>query len=207
MIRPPGLLWAAFTEASDGDVRDGLGARAQLAATHGVPDRWATLRQVHGDDVIRVASPGPAGSADAMWTTEPDLAIAVFTADCFGVVLKADRAVGVAHAGWRGASKGVVSRLRAVMTEEGHVPNQAAIGPGIGPCCFEVGGEVVEKFEGFETDTSWGTTSVDLRAALESHLDGLETWFSGACTQHEDGYFSHRATGTSDRMAALGWLP
>lgn len=207
MIRPPGLFWAAFTEASDGDVRDDLRARAQLGVSHDVPRRWATLRQVHGDDVIRVASPGPAGSADAMWTTEPDLAIAVFTADCFGVVLKADQAVGVAHAGWRGASKGVVSRLRSVMGEEGHVPNEAAIGPGIGPCCFEVGHEVAKQFDGFETTTSWGTTSVDLRAVLEEQLDGLETWFSAACTRHEDGYFSHRASGTADRMAALGWLP
>lgn len=207
MIRPPGLLWAAFTEAADGDVRHDLQSRAQLGSTHGVPERWATLRQVHGDDVTRVTSPGPAGSADAMWTTELDLAIAVFTADCFGVVLKADHAVGVAHAGWRGVSKGVVSRLRSVMTEEGHVPKGAAIGPGIGPCCFEVGAEVAEKFEGFEASTSWGTTSVDLRAVLEAELDGLETWFSGGCTRHEEGYFSHRASGTADRMATLGWLP
>lgn len=204
MIRPPGLLWAAFTEASDGDVRDDLRARSHL---HGVPQRWATLRQVHGDDVIRVASPGAAGSADAMWTTEPHLSIAVFTADCFGVVLKADQAVGVAHAGWRGASRGVVSRLRSIMEEEGHVPHEAAVGPGIGPCCFEVGGEVAEEFEGFETSTSWGTTSVDLRAVLEAQLEGLETWFSRACTRHENGYFSHRESGTSARMASLGWLP
>ena len=206
MIRPPGLDWAAFTEASDGDVRDDLRARSHLASSHGLPQRWATLRQVHGDVVIRVATPGFAGSADAMWTTEPGLAIAVFTADCFGVVLKADRAVGVAHAGWRGASKGVVSGLRSRMEDEGHVPHGAAIGPGIGACCFEVGGEVAARFAGFETTTSWGTTSVDLRAALASQLDGLDTWFSGACTRHEDGYFSHRENGTASRMATLGWL-
>lgn len=207
MIEPPGLLWAAFSDQSDGDLRHDLEARRRLGSTYGVPDRWATVHQVHGNRVVRVAEPGEAGSADALWTTEEQLALAVFTADCFGVVLKADDAVGVAHAGWRGASTGVVAQLRRAMVEEGHAPLAAAVGPGIGPCCFEVGREVANRFPGFETTTSWDTTSVDLQAAVSVQLEGLQTWTSEACTRHEDGYFSHRENGTVKRMATLGWLP
>lgn len=207
MIEPPGLLWAAFSERSDGDLRRDLEARRRLATTFGVPDRWATVHQVHGSRVVRVAEPGEAGSADALWTTEEQLALAVFTADCFGVVLKAEDAVGVAHAGWRGASSGVVDQLRNAMVGDGHPPLAAAVGPGIGPCCFEVGREVADRFRGFETTTSWDTTSVDLQAAVSAQLRGLRTWTSKACTRHEDGYFSHRANGTVKRMATLGWLP
>ncbi len=206
MIRPPAQFGAAFTDGSDGDVRSDPQARLQLTIDHAIPERWATLRQVHGDHVVRVSEPGHAGAADALWTTEHDLAVAVFTADCFGVVLKSEYAVGVAHAGWRGASSGVVARLRSAMAEEGHDPEVAAVGPGIGPCCFEVGQEVVDRFRGLEKTTSWNTPSVDLRAAVAAQLEGVETWVSDVCTQHQDGFFSHRQDGTSERMAALGWL-
>lgn len=206
MIEPPGLFWAAFSDGSDGDMRHDREARRRLASAYGLPDRWATVRQVHGNTVVRVTEPGAAGPADAMWTTEGQLALAVFTADCFGVVLRAEKAVGVAHAGWRGASTGVVARLRSAMAEEGHVPSAAAVGPGIGPCCFEVGQQVAEQLPGFEATTSWDTTSVDLRAAVSMQLHGLETWVSPVCTRHQHGYFSHRENRTAMRMATLGWL-
>lgn len=207
MIEPSGLPWAAFSDGSDGDTRNDLRARRRLTTTFGVPDDWATLDQVHGNESLRVAEPGLAGLADAMWTTERQLALAVFTADCLGVVMRAEGAVGVAHAGWRGASTGVVARLRSAMTEEGHSPFAAAVGPGIGACCFEVGQDVADRFPGHETTTSWGTTSVDLRAAVLEELDGLDTWVSDVCTSHRDGYFSHRENATEMRMVTLGWLP
>lgn len=207
MIRPPGQIGAAFTDGSDGDLRGDEAARLRLVEGHGLPKRWATARQVHGADVVRVGEPGLAGSADALWTTEPDLAVAIFTADCFGVVIRAEKAVGVAHAGWRGASAGVVDHLRSTMTRSGHLPLAAAVGPGIGPCCFEVGREVVDRFPGHQSTTTWHTTSIDLRAAVVAQLGGLETWVSETCTRHEGGYFSHRESGTSERMATLGWLP
>ncbi len=207
MIEPPGQFGAAFTDGSDGDLRNDEAARRRLISSHDIPQRWATALQVHGDGVVRVSEPGVAGSADALWTTEPDLAVAIFTADCFGVVIRADDAVGVAHAGWRGAHAGVVARLRSTMDREGYVPLAAAVGPGIGPCCFEVGQDVADYFPGLESTTTWDTLSIDLRAAVTAQLGGLETWVSEICTRHEDGYFSHRQNGTPKRMATLGWFP
>ena len=206
MIRPPQLAGAAFSEASDGDIRNDFDARASLSEALGVSDSWATVHQVHGSDVVRAADSGDAGNADAVWTTEPGIPVAIFTADCFGVVMSAPGAVGVAHAGWRGVLAGVVSELRSVMVRSGHSPTRAAIGPGIGPCCFEVGAEVSRQFPGDGAMTTWDTSSVDLSGSILRQLDGLETWVSKGCTHHDDGWFSHRRNGRPDRLAAIGWV-
>lgn len=208
MIRPPGWDGVAFTDRSDGDLRGDPHARREASRSLGVSDEWAVLRQVHGSRVVRVDRPGDAGEADALWTSSRDLPVAVFTADCFGVVLLAADAVGVAHAGWRGAVSGVVDSLREEMTSAGAPPVQAAVGPGIGPCCFEVGDDVAQKFDSRQVgETTWGTTSVDLPGVLGDGLAGLEVWASGGCTLHEEGWFSYREDGTTRRMAAVGWLP
>ncbi len=208
MIRPPGWDGVAFTDRSDGDLRGDPKAREELSRSLGVSSEWAVVRQVHGSRVVRVDRPGDAGEADALWTSASGLPVTVFTADCFGVVLLAADAVGVAHAGWRGAVSGVVDSLREEMTSVGATPIRAAVGPGIGPCCFEVGDEVAENFDSRHVgETSWGTKSVDLPGALGDGLVGLEVWASGGCTLHEEGWFSHREDGTTRRMAAVGWLP
>ena len=120
----------------------------------------------------------------------------MFTADCFGLSSGQSRRR-VAHAGWRGASAGVVVALREEMTRQGHEPIAAAIGPGIGPCCFEVGPDVAERFPQDLTETRWGATSVDLAGSLRRQLEGLEVWLSGACTMHETGFYSHRRSRTA----------
>ena len=205
MIRPP-LGGMAFTEAADGDVRASRAVRRRVSLELGISEQWALVRQVHGAAVIQVNSPGMAGTADALWTAATDVPIAMMTADCFGVILTAAEAVGVAHAGWRGVSAGVVARLRESMTEGGHPPSSAAIGPGIGACCFEVGSDVAQSFSADTRSTTWGTTSVDLQAALQHQLRDIDTWAASACTRHEPGWFSHRKDGTEKRLAALGWI-
>jgi YfiH family protein len=207
MIRAPGQHGVVFTDSSDGDVLGDPGARDMLLRSFDVPEEWATSKQVHGDTVVRVSEAGDAGPADALWTTQKNLAIAVFTADCFGVVLKSPGAVGVAHAGWRGARSEIVSRLRQEMRRAGYGAVRAAVGPGIGACCFEVGAEVLEQFPDSQSTTSWGAPSVDLRLAIRDQLEGIETWFSERCTLHESGFFSHRENATGERMAAIGWVP
>ena len=206
MNRPPGVDGAAFTDATDGDQRNDLTARSAVSSWLGISRDWATLRQVHGASLIRAEAPGELDDADAMWSDVPGLPIAVFTADCFGVVLRSESAVGVAHAGWRGAARGVVVALREEMTREGHEPRSAAIGPGIGPCCFEVGPEVAGRFPQDETETRWGATSVDLASALRRQLDGLAVWVSGACTMHEISFYSHRRSRTALRNATIAWV-
>jgi YfiH family protein len=207
MIRPPGWDGVAFTDRSEGDVRSDGAAREVVSESLGISHDWAVARQVHASSVERVSSPGDAGERDALWTTEPGLPVAVFTADCLGVVLVSPNAVGVAHAGWRGAASGVVRALRQEMKHAGHAPERAAVGPGIGPCCFEVGAEVAERFdERHVRRTTWSTTSVDLSSVVRDQLEGLHLWVSGACTLHQDGWYSHREDGTTERMAAIGWV-
>ncbi len=193
----------AFSEAADGDLRDDRGARRRLGASLGISGDWAEVSQVHGADVVEVSAPGAHGPADGLFTTAVDLPLAVFTADCAGVVIEADDAVGIAHAGWRGTAGGVVASLRRRFDEGGHVVRRAVIGPHIRACCFEVGAEVAERFPGHRTTTTWGTTSVDLAGALREQLDGIDVVDFGACTHHEDGWFSHRRDGDPRRLVAL----
>jgi copper oxidase (laccase) domain-containing protein len=96
--------------------------------------------------------------------------------------------------------------LAEEMGDAGYLPHRAAIGPGIGACCFEVGPEVASLFPDHVASTTWETTSVDLTGVVAGQLEGVEVWSAGGCTCHEDGWFSHRADGTSARMATIGWL-
>lgn len=204
MIRPPGGFRAAFSERSDGDLRDDA-TRSAFASQLGRPDRWATVTQVHGNRVLRAEEPGDHGEGDALWTDRPGILLAVLTADCLGVVVEAEEAVGVAHAGWRGAASGVVSNLAETMMRSGHPPVRIAIGPGIGPCCFEVGPEVAERFPDRVSETSWGTVSVDLRSHVAGQIDA-PAWIAENCTMHDPGFFSHRADGAKQRLATVGWV-
>jgi YfiH family protein len=206
MNLPPGVVGAAFTGAEDGDQRNDLTARSAVSSWLGISRDWATVRQVHGISVVRADTAGDRGEADALWSEVPRLPMAVFTADCFGVILRAKSAAGVAHAGWRGAAGGVVRALRSEMAAHGHEPVSAAIGPGIGPCCFEVGPDVARRFPDHVSETRWGATSVDLAAAIGRELDGLEVWALGACTMHDESLYSHRRTRTAQRTATIAWV-
>lgn len=207
MILVPGMPGVAFGTAAEGDLRQDEDRRTVIATDLGIPQAWAWLRQVHGRTVHRATGPGLLGDGDAAFTTVPGLAVAVATADCYPVALTAPGAVGIAHAGWRGAAAGVVTALRQAMAAAGHVPEAAAIGPGIGRCCFEVGPEVAERFPGRTATTSWGTASVDLPAALSAELDGLEVWVADLCTMSDEGFESFRRDGTTARQVAVAWLP
>jgi hypothetical protein len=207
MIRPDGFRGAAFGDASDGDARSDPSARRRMSDRLGIPADWAWLRQVHGADVVRVLEAGAQGPGDAAYTSVPGLPIAVSTADCYPLIVESSGAVGIAHAGWRGAATGVVEALLRGMAAAGHVPARAAIGPGIGACCFEVGPDVGERFRGHEATTDWGTTSVDLSAVVRAALGDLEVWASGICTMSNEAYHSHRRDATPQRQVAVAWLP
>ena len=111
MIRPADMPGVAFGDATDGDPRRDEAVQNRMSTSLGISGGWAWMRQVHGASVVEANAPGEMGEADAAFTTVRGLAIAVATADCFPVVLQADRGVGVAHAGWRGVAAGVVQAL------------------------------------------------------------------------------------------------
>jgi hypothetical protein len=188
----------------DGDLTDPEARRA-AAREVGIADEWAWMRQVHGGTVLRVSGPGLAGEADALLTDQHDLPLAVRTADCVPIVIHGDSAVAVVHAGWRGLAAGIVANAVAAFRREGDIPLRAAIGPSIGPCCYEVGTEVVAALGGPATVTSWGTPSADLWSHVEQQLVEVDVWRADLCTYCEEPFHSFRATGTELRQTTVGW--
>jgi YfiH family protein len=109
----------------------------------------ATVGQVHGAGVRVVRAGGPAGEGDVLATTRADLALAIATADCLGVVLWDDfcTALAVAHAGWRGVLAGALEAALGWLARERPGRGlRAALGPALRVCCFEVGPEVAARF-------------------------------------------------------------
>jgi polyphenol oxidase len=127
---------------------------ARMAAAVGAGD-MVLLTQVHGAEVVVVrkgaALPSGRPEADALVSNAPLTAIVVRAADCVPLLI-ADRvtgAVAAVHAGWRGtAARAAVAAMDALAREFGTRPRDlvAAIGPSIGPCCYEVGSELVDAF-------------------------------------------------------------
>ena len=111
----------------------------------------ASLKQVHSGVSLAAHEPGCVGEGDALVTRTAGIAVSIRTADCFPILL-ADphtHAVAAIHAGWRGTAAGIVqSALARMRNDFGSDPRDtfAAIGPGIGRCCYEVGEEVARQF-------------------------------------------------------------
>ena len=111
---------------------------------------WA--EQVHGGTVLKVETAGPAGQADALWTDRPELGVVGRSADCplvlvAGVTFSGNKLAGIAHASWRSTVRNITGSLVSAMTQAGAVPLslQAVICPSAGPCCYQVGEEVLEE--------------------------------------------------------------
>lgn len=159
------------------------------------------MRQVHGDRVVIVpAVDGGLPEADGQVTTTRGIGLTALVADCLPVALAGDGAVAIVHAGWRGLAAGVLGA--AVGALDGAV--HAAIGPGAGPCCYEVGEEVHARF-----GTSGRT--IDLKAIARAQLAeaGAEAVHDvGLCTMcAPELFFSHRRDrGVTGRQAGIAWL-
>ena len=167
---------------------------------------WVTVRQVHGDRVVQARPRGPRVDADGLWTDQTETTLAVLSADCVLLLAIGADKIGVAHAGWRGLAAGVIENIvRAVQADE------VFAGPAIGPCCFEVGQEVIDEFRhvaGAVPDDK----HVDLWAAAEAaaRRGGANTFHAARlCTScHEDLFFSHRRDkGRTGRQALIARLP
>ena len=93
------------------------------------------------------------------------------------------------------------------LNDNHHEPRRAAIGPAIGPCCYEVGPEVAAELPGHSSLTTWGTPSVDIPGYVHEQLAGLEVWRSDECTYTSERLHSWRRDGTKQRQVAVAWLP
>jgi YfiH family protein len=183
-------------------------ACAMLGADSG---RLAHNHQVHSNKVVR-AAPGQQGSnADGLWTDEPGIPLLAMSADCLPIVLvrtHGTRAVAVLHAGWKGLLSGIVAEgVKAI----GGGTLAAAIGPSIGPCCYEVGEEVAAPYrEHFGDDVMhgrnldlWTSAERALRAARVTSIHRFDR-----CTSCEpETFFSHRRdNGETGRQGVIAYV-
>jgi len=154
--RRGGVSGEPFEELNVGlDTNDYMPAveenRRRVAELIGVPqDHWLVPKQVHGSDVALVTEPPDAEAegleADGIATTLEDYAALVVTADCLPVALFAPEGVAMIHAGWRGLGADVLKKGVETLREAGATDIQAAIGPSIGVCCYEVNTWVHRSF-------------------------------------------------------------
>jgi purine-nucleoside/S-methyl-5'-thioadenosine phosphorylase / adenosine deaminase len=192
--------------------------RRRLCAEVGVDPEAATMAwQYHSAEVRKadgrgIVTPGlEFERCDGLWTDEPGRGLMLLAADCLPVALartSGTPAVAVLHVGWRGLLAGIVEEGAAAL---GGGTLAAAVGPGIGPCCYEVGDEVASPFsERFGSGVVVGRR-LDLHEAAERALRdaGCATVERvGLCTSCEEGlFFSHRRdsgrTGRQGIVAAL----
>lgn len=218
--------------------------RLRLAAALGLaPERIVFGRQVHAAELAvhdragadppfsgsfatkcvagepRNPEVGEIAEVDGHVVAEPGLAPFVFTADCLPVALRGPGGVAMLHCGWRGLAAGILAR-----GAEAVGATDAAIGPGIGPCCYEVGDEVLEAFAplGDAVATAGGPRSragVDISAHRRLDLAVVARrllWRAGVerieaadlCTSCEpELFFSHRRdAGRTGRQGGLVWI-
>jgi YfiH family protein len=148
LVRSPDHIWRAVLLARCDWLEHGFGTRHTVWDAAG---RLASVRQIHSNRCLYAAAPGRLGEADALVTDRPGLLLGVRTADCLPLLV-ADpehRAVAAIHAGWRGILGGILAEvLRQMAARFGSRPEAllVAVGPAIGPCCYEVGPEVAAQF-------------------------------------------------------------
>ncbi len=201
---------------------EGTASAAETLAAKASFDGISYARQVHSGDVLVVNEPGLAGEADGLVTGRKGLAMMGASADC-PLILAADRsgrAVGMAHASWRGTVKSIATRLVESLAVNFSISPEeivACICPSAGPCCYEVGTDVLTASladiglhtQDFFTEKD-GKLFFDLWAAnvdqlIRAGLSPENVCLAGVCTIcRNDLYPSHRAeAGAAGRFYAV----
>jgi polyphenol oxidase len=207
-----------LTDDDSGDVHENR--RRLAAALDRDPERVIFARQVHGAELVRHGGPSPCAfvpdggekaqrggepqEADGHVVSDPDVAALVFVADCLPVALHGSGGAAMLHCGWRGLAAGIVAK-----GAEAVGATDAAVGPGIGPCCYEVGPEVRDAFArlgGLPRHRHLDLHEVARRLLREAGVERIEV--AGLCTSCErELFFSHRRdAGRTGRQAGLVWI-
>jgi YfiH family protein len=221
VTRAGGVSPAPFDSLNLGVLTDDAAAavlanRQRLAAALGFePEQIPIGLQVHEAELAvhtgpqapsPFARPGsPIPEVDGHVVSAPGLAPLVFTADCLPVALSGPGGVAMLHCGWRGLAAGIVAA-----GAEAIGATAAAIGPGIGPCCYEVGGEVLDAFTGLGPGVADGRMldlpEVARRLLSAAGVERVES--TGLCSSCErELFFSHRRdAGRTGRQGSLAWI-
>jgi YfiH family protein len=209
------LNLGALTEDEPDNVAEN---RRRACGSIGADADTATMAwQHHGAEVTRaeprgIVTPGTVFErCDGLWTEESGQAMMLLTADCLPLAIaRADGGrprLAILHVGWRGLLAGIVEVGAKAL---GGGPLAGAVGPGIGPCCYEVGPEVAEPFEAAYGDVVHGDR-LDLWTAAERALRAAgckEVERTDLCTYcHPDRFFSHRRDkGRTGRQGVVAYI-
>ena len=187
--------------------------RRRLCAEVGAePDALAMNYQHHSADVLRARAGSRDERGDGIWTDERGLPLLALAADCLPIVVArangSQPALALLHAGWRGLLEGIVP---AGVSALGGGAVSAAVGPAIGPCCYEVGEDVADRFRrafgfGLYRDGRldlWSAAERALRAAGCIRVDRVD--LCTACSPER--FFSHRRDeGLTGRQGVIGHI-
>jgi polyphenol oxidase len=197
-----------LTKDGPGNVEENR--RRLCVAVGAEPERLAMNRQVHAATVNRAVAGERGREGDGLWTDEPGLPMLKLTADCLPLALvrrNGSPALALLHAGRLGLLEGVVEAGVAALGGEDIA---AAVGPGIGPCCYEVGDEIGQTYRArFGTDALrghnldlWTVAERLLREAGVTSVERLDV-----CTACSADFFSHRRdAGTTGRQGVIGYV-
>lgn len=194
---------AVFSTRSSGSAKD---SHVPLATALGIPaDRIVSGRQVHGTELAFHDGPATGNpEVDGHVLTEPGLIALVYAADCLPVALAGPGGVAMLHCGRRGLAAGIVGRGAAAVDA-----THAAIGPGVGPCCYEVGDDVLAAFAGLGGGVASGRMldlpEVARRLLREAGVEEIESADLCTCCE-EELFFSHRRDAGPGRQAGLVWI-
>ncbi|MEO8744847.1 MAG: peptidoglycan editing factor PgeF [Candidatus Dormiibacterota bacterium] len=190
-----------------------LASRRAFARLLGIDMELTTAGAVHGTTVARVDEPGDVVQrTDGLVTDRKGVALFATFADCYPIVLwdPVHRALGLAHAGWRGTQAGIAGAVVETMAREyGSEPKdmRVGIGPGICGKCYEVGEDVASQFDArFVTSGPDDRFLLDLAAANRAQLEEAgvsEVHVLGLCTKESSVLPSHRGDPDGTRFGAI----
>lgn len=218
-----GAAMALMSGVEDGDCGwDGCatGTRAAFLARSAVAaDKLVVLRQCHGDRIWPVgpeeAGQGARnresalGDGDGLITNTPGIPLGINIADCVPLLLCGGGAVAAVHAGRVGTELGIARRAVSALQSTYEVePSSlfALIGPSAGPCCYQVGPDILEKAQSLGLSVVgdhldlWASNR---RQLIEAGVPASQIQVTGHCTLCNPGFFSYRARGTAERNMAV----
>ena len=171
------------------------------------------MNQVHGNivEVIDEYTQIPP-TADALVTTNPNIALAVMVADCIPLLLTNQGSIAAVHVGRKGLLNGITQSALSVMSDIAPSTITAIIGPSICATCYEVSDDVYEEVTSAlprsMSRTPGGGLALNLVAALSYQLEsnGVRVLDRTGCTVEDRSLFSYRRDGVTGRQVGLIWL-
>jgi YfiH family protein len=192
-----------FTSKNFGSLADSSSSKAlpQLSELIGKPIQL--MHQVHGDHVVVLHNISEIPTADALVTSNKEIALAVRVADCLPLLLYSENVVAAVHVGRKGLINKVAERAIDHMLNLGARQIQGVVGPHICGNCYEVGPDLYAQVTGAYPSTAGKGNCLNLYAGLVEQLPSISLTNLNLCTKELPDYFSYRANDEFDRQVGV----